>query len=258
MGVLLAPAGPVGAWVERMVAVQVVDRAVALGAQAFGALIPLLIVYASVAPAADGRDFASSVIRRLGLKGDAAQSLRDAVAPPGGVAASVSVIGVVLVIVATLSLARALQRLYELSYELPSLGVRSTPWHLLWVAMIPVYFTVRPLVSGVAGGWWHVAGSLLLGAVAWLATPYILLARRMAWQRLLPAATLTALGMTVLGGVALIYLPHSVTTAARRYGTLGVAFSLLSWLVLTGFVLVGAVTAGAVALTRLESRSRRS
>jgi membrane protein len=241
-------------WLEHLVAVQAVDRAVALGAQAFGALIPLLIVYASVAPGLDGRDFASTIIERLGLHGAPAQSLREAIAPPGGVAASVSVIGVLLVIVSMLALARALQRLYELSYGLYSAGIRGTPWHLVWVAMIPVYFTVRPAVAEIVAGWWHVAGSLLLGAIAWLATPYVLLGRRVSWQRLLPAAIMTSVGMTVLGGAALIYLPHSVTVAAQRYGTLGVAFSLLSWLVLTGFVLVGAVSAGAVALARVESR----
>jgi membrane protein len=241
-------------WLERLVAVQAADRAAALGAQAFGALIPLLIVYSTVVPVVDAQDFATHVSDRLGLKGPAAQSLREVLAPPSGVAHSVTVISFALVIVSSLSLARAMQRLYEVSYEMPASGIRGTPWHLLWIALIPVYFTLRPLVSEIAGGWWHVAGSLGLGAIAWLGTPYILLRRRMTWQRLLPGALFTALGMTALGGVSLIYLPHSVSSSARHYGAIGVAFSLLSWLVLAGFVLVGTATAGAVTLKWLEAR----
>lgn len=257
--VLLAPASPIGAWLERLIAVQAADRAVAIGAQAFGALIPLLIVYSAVVPVVDSRDFATSLIERMGLKGSAAQSMRDVLVPPTGVAGGVTAISFVLVVVSALALARAMQRLYEVSYELPASGLRGTPWHLLWIALIPIYLTLRPLVSGLAGGWWQIAGSLLLGAGAWLATPYILLGRRLNWRQLVPGAVFTSLGMTALGGVSLIYLPHSVSSSARHYGAIGVAFSLLSWLVLVGFVLVGTATAGAVTLKRLEAwRSRRA
>ena len=252
MRILLAPASPLGAWLERLLAVQAADRAAALGAQAFGALIPLLIVYSAVVPVVDAQDFATHISQRMGLKGSSAQSVREVLAPSMGIGHGITVISFLLVIVSSLSLARAMQRLYEVSYELPASGIRGTPWHLLWIALIPTYLTVRPLISELAGGWWHVAASLLLGATAWLATPYILLGRRMAWQRLLPGAVITSLGLTALGGVSLIYLPHSVSTSAHLYGTIGIAFSLLSWLVLTGFVLVGTATAGAVTLKLLE------
>ncbi|HEY7952761.1 MAG TPA: YhjD/YihY/BrkB family envelope integrity protein [Solirubrobacteraceae bacterium] len=255
---LLAPAGPVGTWLQRLVAVQAADRAVAIGAQAFGALIPLLIVYSSVVPVVDSRDFATSFIERMGLKGSAAETMREVLIPPTGVAGGVTAISFVLVVVSALALARALQRLYEVSYELPASGFRGTPWHLLWIAMIPVYLTLRPLLADLAGGWWHIAGSLLLGAGAWLATPYILLGRRLNWLQLIPGAVFTSLGMTALGGASLIYLPHSVSSSARHYGAIGVAFSLLSWLVLAGFVLVGTATAGAVTLKQVEAyRLRR-
>jgi membrane protein len=250
-----APAGPVAAWLERLVSVQVVDRGVALGAQAFSAIFPLMIVYGAVVPFAEAHNFAEQLIKRLHLTGAAAQSVRTAVAPPESVAHSVTVLGFVVVLISALSLARALQRLYELSYELPSVGVRGTPWHLLWIALLPIYISLRPLVAEIAGGLWHVVSSLLLGALMWLATPYVLLGRRMHWRRLLPGAVLAATGMTALSIGSLIYLPHSVSSSASRYGTIGVAFALLSWLILTGFVLVGTATGGAVALEWLEARS---
>jgi membrane protein len=254
MRLVAAPAGPVAAWLERLVSVQVVDRGVALGAQAFSAIFPLMIVYGAVVPFTDAHNFAAGLIKRLHLKGAAAQSVREAVAPPVTVAHGVTVLGFVLVLVSTLSLARALQRLYEFSYKLPAVGVRGTPWHLLWIGLLPIYISLRPLVAGIAGGLWHVVGSLLLGALMWLATPYVLLGRRIAWQRLLPGALLVGIGMTALSAVSLIYLPHSLSTSASRYGTIGIAFALLSWLILMGFVLVGTATGGAVALEWLEAR----
>jgi membrane protein len=251
---LLAPAGPLAAWLERLAAVQAVDRGVALGALAFSALFPLLIVYTAVVPLADAHDFARAIINRLQLSGATAQSVREVFAPSATVAHSVTVLGFALVVFSALSLARALQRMYEVSYELPSAGMRGTPWHLLWIAMIPAYVSLRPLVAGLAAGWWHIAGSLLLGTVEWLLTPYVLLGRRLAWRQLLPGAGLAAFGMTALMGFSLVYLPHSLSSSARQFGMIGVAFALLSWLVLAGFVLVGSATGGAVALRLLEQR----
>ncbi len=251
---LMAPSGPLAAWLERLAALQAVDRAVALGALAFSALFPLLIVYSAVAPLSDAHDFAQQVINRMKLSGAAAQSAREVFAPTATVGHTITVLGFVLVVASALSLARALQRLYELAYKLPAAGIRGTPWHLLWVALIPVYVSVRPLVADIAGGWWRIVGSLLLGAAAWLATPYVLLGRRMAWRRLLPGAALAALGMTTLAGFSLVYLPHSIATSARQFGTIGVAFALLSWLVLAGFVLVGAAAGGAATLQWIEGR----
>jgi membrane protein len=253
---LFAPAGPLQAWLERLAAVQAVDRAVALGALAFSALFPLLIVYSSIVPRVDSRYFGEEIVTRLKLSGAAAESVRQVFAPATTVAGSVTVLGIVLVIASALSLARALQRLYELSYELPGAGIRGTPWHLLWIALIPLYLSVRPLVAGVGGGAWHAAGSLLLGVAAWLATPYVLLGRRLEWRALLPGAALTATGMTALGFFSLLYLPHSISSSADQFGAIGVAFALLSWLVLAGFVLVGGATAGAAARRWRGARRR--
>jgi membrane protein len=254
MRVLAAPAGPIAAWLERLLSVQAVDRGVALGALAFSAIFPLMIVYGAVVPFAQAHSFAEQLDKRLHLTGAAAQTVNEAIAPPASVGHSVTALGILVVLVSALSLARGLQRLYELSYKLSPVGVRGTPWHLLWIALIPIFISVRPSVADLAGGWWRIAGSLLLGSLAWLATPYVLLGRRVSWRRLAPGAVLTGVGMTVLGAVSLIYLPHSVSSSASRYGTIGVAFALLSWLILTGFVLVGTATAGAVALEWLEAR----
>ncbi len=251
---LLAPAGPLTAWLRRLVAIQAVDRGVALGALAFSALFPLMIVYGALVPFGDSHNFSAGLVHRLHLHDGAAHAVQEAIAPPSAVAGSITAIGVLLVLFSGLSLARGLQRLYELCYELPSLGVRGTHWHLLWILLVPIYFTLRAPFVEIGGPVWRLAGSLALGSLVWLATPYVLLARRLPWRTLLPGALLTGASMTVFGFFSAIYLPHSVGASAARFGAIGIAFALLSWLVIAGFVLVGAAAAGAVAKEWLEGR----
>src|SRR3712207_162561 len=50
------------AWASRFIEVQGIDRAMALAAQAFSALIPLLIVVTALVPRDDELDFADGVI----------------------------------------------------------------------------------------------------------------------------------------------------------------------------------------------------
>src|SRR5262249_31764932 len=133
-------------WLLGFVNLQGFDRAVALGGQAFTALIPLLIVYAAVTSRASGRDFAGEVVRVFHLSGSSAQTVEQAFAPPGAVESQVTVLGVVLLVFSALSFTRALQRLYQLTWNQPSLGFRAAKWGLIWLVLVVVTLTVRPIV----------------------------------------------------------------------------------------------------------------
>jgi membrane protein len=244
--------GVLRACLVRFAEVQGVDRAMALGAQAFSALLPLLIVYGAVVPQRDGRDFADRIIDRFDLHGTAARSLRQAIAPQGEVTQSISVIGVLLLVVAALAFTRALQRLYEGAFGLPALGMRGTKYGLQWLLALIVLLTVRPFVSG------SVVVALALGAGFWLLTPLLLLGRRVAWRRLVPSAVFTTLLMSALGVVSAIWVPRSVASSADDFGAIGVAFAILGWLVAAGFVLVASATIGAVVQEYAERRELRT
>src|SRR5262249_37559001 len=138
---------------------------------------------------------ADLLVDRFELKDPAAASVVQAFAPSGAVQSSVTVLGLVLLLVSTLSFSRGLQRLYELSFGLKTLGMRNTPRAIYWLAFVAVYFALRPTITSPFSGGLRVAVTIAMGTALWLITPYLLLGRRVRWQRLLPSALLSALGM---------------------------------------------------------------
>lgn len=235
---------------ERLVALEFVDRAVALASLTFTALIPLGVVVGSAVPGIDRNSFADSVVKRFDLDPRTAKIVELAFSPPPNVQSSLSVLGVLLLIASALSFTRALQRTYETAWRLPRLGIRATPAGLVWLAGVIAFLSIfgglraavvdlsRPLASAIV--------ALAFAVVIWLFTPWVLLSRRVHWRALLPTALLTAVGMTALSIGGLIYMPRSIADSAASYGTIGVAIALVSWFVAAGFALVFCAAVGAV------------
>jgi membrane protein len=243
-------------FVEPLLRFNFIDRSLALGAQAFGAVIPLLIVLEAAQP---GRtSLADDLIDRFNLSGAAADSLRAAFATPTD-QVSTTALSVLLLIVSTLSFTRRLQRLYEESWSLPTRGLKGTGWGLAWIVVFTVYVSLHPALDSVLNGTASVLLSLAGGLFLGLFTPYLLLGRRIRWHRLLLQASLTAVGLTALGIWTAIYMPKAIGSSASAYGAIGVAFALLTWLWGLGIVLVIAAVYGSPQmrwrqLTRLWSR----
>jgi membrane protein len=237
-------------WLTRFVAVQGVDRAMAIGAQAYTALIPLLIVYASLLPRADNEDFADTMIKEFELSGNTAASFKRAFAPAGEVESSVTALGIILLLVSALSFTRGMQRLYEGVFDLEKLGIKNTPRALLWLCVITLFLAVRPLVLGPLHGWVSAMATLAFSTTLWLVTPYLMLGRRVSWQRLLPGAVLTAIGMAGVGVWSVIWMPHTLASSAGQFGLIGIGFALLTWLIAVAGVIVVTTTGGAMVADR--------
>jgi membrane protein len=239
-------AGPIEfgrACTVRFLALQGIDRAMALAAQAFTALIPLMIVYSALVEA-HGHDFAERLVTDFHLHGSAARAVRDAFAPAGAVASQTSVFGALLLVVSALSFTRALQRLYQLTWDQRPLGLAAAKWGLAWLVLVVAVLTFRPLVLYAVHGVWRLVLSLAFAAAVWLITPYVLLGRRVGWRRLMPTALMTAVGITTLSISSAVWLPRTIVSSAEQFGVIGVAFALLSWLVGAGVVLVGTAACG--------------
>lgn len=225
---------------ERAVALQYVERSIALGGQAFAAMIPLLIVVGSIV--ASDEATGDAIVKRFDLDGNAADSVRAAFVPAAAAGGALSFTSGLLLLFSALSFARTLQRLYEQTYGLPPLGLRATPSALLWIAMFGASFVVPTALGVGAGDDRAVVTAVAVNTVIWLLTPYLLLARRAGPRVLLPGALLTASAILLYTSTSTLWFPDSVASSADRFGTLGVAFSMLTWLTGAGFVVAGAAT----------------
>lgn len=236
------------ACLARLVEIQFVDRSIALGSLGFTALVPLLVIASAFLPGTDG--LANELIDRFHLHGATAQLVRDVFAQPDAVRQSISWLGVLLLVGAALSFTRALQRVYELSWRLEVRGLAGTRAGLIWIGGIVVWSTlfasVRDWLLGLTGPVASLTILLAGDALLWLWSPWILLARRVDWHRLVPSALLTAVAMTAISVGSVIYMPEAIGRAATHYGPIGIAIALVSWLVGVGFALTICAGVGAV------------
>jgi membrane protein len=232
-----------------------IDRSLVLGAQAFGALIPLVIVLQVVEPGTTS--IATDLIERFDLEGEAADTVRQVFAVPED-ETTITALSVLVLVVSVLSFTRRLQRLYEATWELGSRGLRGSGWGLAWIGFFALYGSLYPALDGVVDGPASVVLSLAGLFAVGLLTPYLLLGRRLPWRRLLLQAALTAVGLVALGVWSAIYMPRAIESSASAYGAIGVAFALLTWLWGYGIVLVVAAVYGSPQLGRPGARAPES
>ena len=145
----------VGRCLGAFVVMQGVDRAMAIAAQAFTALIPLLLLVSALAPT-DSQDIVSdAIIRRFDLGGAAASAVRAlfAHAPDTGT----GVLSVVLLVFSGVSLTRRIQGMYLRAWRLEaSGGLRTSANALLGLAALMVeialLYLARSLLRGLPAG----------------------------------------------------------------------------------------------------------
>ena len=249
--VRLAQAGLPGQVLGRLVEVRFLDRTVILAAQAFSAILPLIIVVSTISPRPGGDSPAAFLARRLGLSTEDVSSLQGAVAPPPSARASIGVLGVVLALLTATSFARALQRSYELAWRLPRAGLRAAWRPLVLMIGLTVYvellFLFGRLVRGVPAGTLLEDLATFAGAWAlWTGAAWILLAGRVRPRLLAAGGLLTAVGLAVLRRLSAFYLPTLVISNQQQFGLLGLAFTLYTWLSACTFMIVVATVLGAV------------
>jgi membrane protein len=235
------------------------QHATVLSAQAFTSLVPFLVVAAVIVPG--DADLADRIIDRFDLDGASADSVRRLFADSTEVESAVTWVSVVILILATLSFSRAMQRMFQRAYGVEPQGVADIWRGFVWLAGFAVWIVVAsPLRESIEG-----AGGLLLATIAatatgfvlWLWTPFILLGTG-DWRRLVPGAAISGLLGAMIGIASSIYLPIVMDWSAKRYGLIGVAFSLQSWLLVFSFAIVVAAVVGALVTERFWVPSSRA
>jgi len=215
--------------------------------QAFLSLFPLVLVGIAVVgyvAAGSHVDFAGRLINQLGLSGQTAQMLRDTIAAAQRSRQAASVLGLLGLLYSGLGLVGALQYSYNAVWQVNERGLKDKAIGIAWLVGAAVLFvggaaltTVLRWLPGFLAPVGLIA-SFVVSLGLWLWTSRILPNRKVPWRDLLPGAVLGAVGLEILKVVGAYYVPKAVASSSALYGSLGVIFALLAWLLIFGRLVV--------------------
>lgn len=208
--------------------------------QAFISLFPLLLVAIAIVGfvSAEGVDIAASVANGLGLRGDAAKAITDAVAAAEDSRKAASIVGLAGLAWSGLGLVDAVQNGFNQIWQVRPRGFKDklvgVGWLLGAVVIMGIGAGATALVSLLPGFMAPLA--LLLGFginfCLWLWTAKLVPNRHVGWRVLVPGALLGAAGLELLKAIAGFYVPRLISSSSQLYGTIGVVFAVLAWLYL--------------------------
>jgi len=224
------------------------DRSIALASGALTAVIPLAIVASALSSQLGGKGTAERIIDRFDLTGGGAEAVNDIFSPASGRSTDLGIIGFLFLMVAVLSFSRAVQRLFEQTWELKPLSVRNTYNGLVWIGGLTVYVALSGVLQALLGHTRLDLTATLLGiplsAVFLIWSGWVLSAKRIGRHDLLPFGIVGSVLLAVYSVGASTYVPHLFDTYATRYGVIGAVFAIISALFCVMVVVVGSAAAG--------------
>jgi membrane protein len=238
--------------VTRFVSVGFIQHGIVLAAQAFMALFPLLIGIIAFAPSGTANEISSLMRSRFGLGAETGGDVQQLVATRSELRSGISVIGLIVVLASATSFTRALQRVYERSWDLPTGGIRGSVRGLFWLIGLVIYLSMIALVFRLtrsqAPGVGILRDSVLVAfsLALWWLTPFVLLCGRVQMRAIAATAVLTTIVFSIASGVSGVIVPRIIASNERKYGAIGVVFAIQSWLVIMAEVIVGAAFIGAL------------
>ncbi|MEV4701742.1 YhjD/YihY/BrkB family envelope integrity protein [Actinoplanes sp. NPDC049316] len=230
-----------------LVRIQIFDRAMTLAAQAFTSLFPILIM----AGAIFGPDLVARFASLAGLPPSSRHLITETLTDRG--VNAFGVVGILVVLLSSTGLARALARAYATVWQVPRLpGGPRAAWRWLLAVLVVAALLVGTRLSG-----WLTAdlprprlwsGALLLAADCAVAVllPVLLLNRSVPARMLVPGGLAFAAVMLVVRPAGAVYLPRALQTSYDRYGTIGLAFTYIGWLYIMAFCLLATTVLGQV------------
>jgi uncharacterized BrkB/YihY/UPF0761 family membrane protein len=236
--------------------IRLLDLAYTLSAQAFVALIPLVLVVTGLFTG-NGEDalVAQELVDRFGLAGAAQASIRVLFQTPGA-GTGLYWAGLLITLYSAFVLSRRVGRAYAQIWDVKPLPAGQQVWRgLTWIA---IQVTMLLLASGLRSfGRAHgtaveivaLVCLLLVWAASEFAAQRLLTAGQVARDRLVVAAGLVSLGRLGVGLWSAVYLPNSLSRQSEQYGPIGVVFGLFTWIFASLLVLL-VMTLLAAVLTR--------
>lgn len=231
---------------RRFIHVEGTLQATVIAAQAFTSLIPFLVVAAAISPGHG--DLGEKFVDQFNLKGASAESVEALFNSAGEVKSTVTWVGILILLLSSLSFTRAVQRTFARAYDVQLSPARAAGRGLWWLAFFAVWIatagSLKETLTDATGPVLAVATGSLVGFGFWLITPILLLGV-LDWRRLLPGAIVCGVASGVLGVASQIWIPILLRWSAEKYGLIGIAFALQSWLLAYSFIVVAGAVFGA-------------
>jgi membrane protein len=211
----------------------------------FISLFPLLLIGIAVLGffSHQSVDLASDVVSRLGLTGEGARVVTETIGRAEQSRKIASVVGIAGLLWSGLGLVAAIQYGFNTVWQVQGRGMRDKLSGLAWLAGAAVIFlssfaltaAVRfiPLLAPLS-----ILVGMAVGVGLWLWTMKVLPNHTVGWKSLLPGAVLGAVGLEVLKVVGSIWVPQAVASSSALYGSLGVVFAVLAWLLFFGRLMI--------------------
>jgi membrane protein len=211
----------------------------------FISLFPLLLVAIAVLGffSHQSVDLPSDVVSRLALTGQAATTVTDAIHRAEQSRKVASVVGVAGLLWSGLGLVAAIQYGLNTVWQVKGRGLRDKLSGLGWLAGAAVLFLASFAATAAIGfvpvlAPLSIVVGLAVGVGLWLWTMKVLPNRDVGWKALLPGAVVGAVGLEVLKVLGSVWVPKAVASSSALYGSLGVVFAVLAWLLFFGRLIV--------------------
>ena len=220
----------------------------------FLSLFPLLLVIVAivgfVSRSAD--DLPGEVIGRLGLTGDAATAVVSAISEAEDSRRVASIVGLVGLMWAGLGVVAALQYALDAVWQVSGRGIKDKLFGLAWLVgaglILAGSAALTVLLNFLPGPVTPVAlvAALCVNFALWMWTFRVLPNRKVPWRALVPGAVFGALGLEGLKVVGAIWVPRAVAASSALYGSIGIVFAVLAWLLVFGRLVVYAAVLNVV------------
>lgn len=236
----------------------------AITVSVFVAIFPLLLVaIAVIGFAASGDDQVSGrIIENLGLTGNAAETMQEAIQKASDSRQAASIVGLVGLAWSGSGVAVALSQGVRAPWQERSEGIKDRLLGLAWLFAAGIGFAAVLALGGVLN---FLPDQVPVVLVALAAIAVGLAAeiglfwwmfwglgtRRVPPRDLLPGAIAAGSGFEVLKLVGTVYVPQLVARSSSLYGPIGAVFAIIAWLTIFARLLVYSSTFNAV---RFEAR----
>lgn len=219
----------------------------AVALQTFLSLFPMLLVALAILGFVvhnQGDQMISDIIARSGLTGDAATTLKESLSKAAGNRKTTSVVGFLTLVWSAIGVSSALQYALNQTWQASPRGFKDKFIGALWLAGASLLFVTTMAVTTLMT-WLPAAAdvvAIIVGMAVsfalWMFTMKVLPNVNVSWKALMPGAVVGVIGIEILKILGAVWVPKAVESSSGLYGTVGVVFAVLAWVILFGKLVV--------------------